>query len=215
MGIRGLAIQKLQLFARQSNLLSSHSLITMIQGILLAAGASRRFGADKLTQRLPDGEQVAVRACRNLLSSTDKVLAVVRPNSPVLTRQLQTLGAEVIVCVDSELGMGVSLAFAIRACPHANGWVIALADMPWIMPTTIEKVTNELRAGAKIVAPCWQGQRGHPVGFSKIFGSELAQLQGDSGAKSLLQTHIQQLKLIDCNDPGVLQDIDHPTDLSK
>lgn len=187
----------------------------MIQGILLAAGASRRFGADKLTQRLPDGEQVAVRACHNLLSSTDKVLAVVRPNSPVLAGQLQDLGAEIVVCSAAESGMGTSLAFAIRACPHASGWVIALADMPWIMPTTIEKIANELRTGAKIIAPCWQGQRGHPVGFSKIFGSELAQLQGDKGAKSLLQTHIQQLKLIDCNDPGVLQDIDHPTDLSK
>lgn len=187
----------------------------MIQGVLLAAGASRRFGVDKLTQRLPDGEQLAVRACRNLLSNTDKVLAVVRPNSPVLTHQLQDLGVEAIVFAEADLGMGASLAFAIRACPHASGWVIALADMPWIMPTTIEKITDALRSGAKIVAPIWQGQRGHPVGFSAIFGSELAQLQGDSGAKSLIQANIHHLKLIDCDDPGVLQDIDHPADLIK
>lgn len=186
----------------------------MIQGILLAAGASRRFGADKLTQQLADGEQIAVLACRNLLSSTDQVLAVVRPNSQVLSSQLQTLGAKVSVCADAELGMGVSLAFAIRACPNASGWLIALADMPWIMPSTIKRLANELRAGAKIVAPCWQGQRGHPVGFSSIFGSELAQLQGDMGAKHLIHSHFQQLIMIDCNDPGVLKDIDHPKDLT-
>jgi len=46
----------------------------------LAAGASRRFGANKLTQTLRDGDLVAVRACRNLLAGTDKVVAVVRPN---------------------------------------------------------------------------------------------------------------------------------------
>lgn len=186
----------------------------MIQGILLAAGSSRRFGSDKLIQRLPGGELVAVQAYRNLLPNTDKVLVVARPNSPVLVGQLQKSGAEVIVCSDAESGMGNSLAFAIRACLNASGWVIALADMPWIKPTTIEKIAGELRAGTQIAAPCWQGQRGHPVGFSEVFGPELVQLQGDAGAKSLLETHRQKLKLIDCDDPGVLLDIDHPADLN-
>jgi len=46
-------------------------------GLLLAAGSSRRFGADKLTQPLPEGDWLAVRACRNLLAGIDRVLAVV------------------------------------------------------------------------------------------------------------------------------------------
>ena len=66
-----------------------------IVGILLAAGASRRFGADKLTHSLPNGDLVAVRACRNLLAGTDSVLAVVRPGSEQLAALLQAEGAEV------------------------------------------------------------------------------------------------------------------------
>ncbi|WAK00497.1 nucleotidyltransferase family protein [Methylobacter sp. YRD-M1] len=188
-------------------------LMDPIIGILLAAGASRRFGADKLTHILPDGGQIAVHACRNLLAGTDGVLAVVRPGSEELAARLQAEGAEVRICADAEQGMGMSLAFGIRARPEAAGWLVALADMPWIMPATIRRVADEIRLGTLIAAPCWQGQRGHPVGFSQVLGPDLAALNGDAGAKSVVQAHLEQLCLVDCNDPGVLRDIDKPQDL--
>jgi molybdenum cofactor cytidylyltransferase len=184
-----------------------------IVGILLAAGASRRFGSNKLTGSLPDGGPVAVRACRNLLAGTDRVLAVVRPGSEELTALLQAEGAEVRVCANAGQGMGASLSFGIRACPEAAGWLIALADMPWIEPVTIRNVADALRSGALVAAPCWQGRRGHPVGFAHVLGPELAALSGDEGAKAVIQAHLDQLRLIDCADAGVLRDIDKPEDL--
>ena len=187
----------------------------MIQGILLAAGCSRRFGSDKLIQTLPSGQRVVLQAYKNMLQAIDQVLVVVKLDNQNLINQLKCVGAEVVLYENAEQGMGNSLACGIRASLEAKGWVIALADMPWIKPGTIKQVTNELNSGAAIIAPTWQGQRGHPVGFSAIFGSELAQLQGDSGAKSLIQANVHHLKLFDCDDPGVLQDIDHPADLIK
>jgi molybdenum cofactor cytidylyltransferase len=184
-----------------------------IVGILLAAGASRRFGADKLSHSLPEGDLVAVRACRALLAGTDAVLAVVRPGNGELAARLQAEGAEVRICADAGLGMGASLAFGVRACPEAAGWLVALADMPWIAPATIRQVADALRSGALIAAPCWQGQRGHPVGFSHVLGPNLTALNGDAGAKAVIQAHIEQLRLVDCDDPGVLRDIDTPEDL--
>ena len=186
-----------------------------IAGILLAAGASRRFGADKLTQKLPDGSLVAVRACRNLLAATDKVLAVVRPGSEALAAQLSAAGAEVGICTDAENGMSASLVFGIRSCPEASGWLIALADMPWIAPKTIRKVVDALRLGAPIAVPCWLGRHGHPVGFSQALGPDLAALRGDAGAKAVIQAYLDQAHLIDCNDPGIFKDIDRPEDLSS
>lgn len=91
--------------------------------------------------------------------------------------------------------------------------MIALADMPWINPVTIAQVADALRSGAPIAAPAWQGQRGHPVGFSQAFGAELAALTGDGGAKSLIQVYRERVRLVDCADPGVLRDIDAPEDL--
>jgi molybdenum cofactor cytidylyltransferase len=184
-----------------------------IVGILLAAGASRRFGADKLTHILPNGDLMAVRACRNLLAGTDSVLVVVRPGSDQLAALLQAEGAEVRVCPDADQGMSASLVFGVRARPEATGWLIALADMPWIAPTTIRKVADALRLGATIVAPTWQGRRGHPVGFSQVLGPKIAALSGDEGAKAVIQAYLGQLQLINCDDSGVLQDIDKPEDL--
>ncbi len=185
-----------------------------IVGILLAAGASQRFGADKLSHMLPDGELVAVRACRNLLAGTDKVLVVVRPGSEILAAQLQTEGAELRICSNAEMGMSASLVFGIQASPEAAGWVIALADMPWILPMTIRKVADALRLGATIALPCWQGRRGHPVGFSHALGPELLALSGDVGAKAVIQSNIELSHIINCDDPGILQDIDRPEDLN-
>ncbi len=187
--------------------------MSSIIGILLAAGTGRRFGGDKLSQALPEGECVAVRACRNLAAEVDRVVAVVRPDCEVLAARLQAEGAEVAVCMDAEQGMGVSLAFAISLCPKADGWVIALADMPWIAPASIRAVADSLRAGAMIAAPSWQGQRGHPVGFSQGLAAELLALSGDAGAKAVIQRHHQQLSLLACDDPGILRDIDKPEDL--
>lgn len=184
-----------------------------ITGILLAAGASRRFGTDKLTQSLPNGVPVAVQACRHLLMACDQVLVVVRPGSTTLIDQLTPLGVEIAVCDTASQGMGASLAFAIQSRPDAHAWLIALADMPGIQTETLRQVADALRDGALLAAPQFQGRRGHPVGFSAALGEALRNLQGDQGAKSLLRTHAQALTQIDCEDPGILWDIDHPEDL--
>lgn len=187
--------------------------MTTIMGILLAAGSSSRFGADKLNQPLPDGVPLAVQACRHLLQGTDGVLAVLRPDKPELANSLRREGAQVVVFEQAALGMGASLAFAVRHTAKASGWVVALADMPWIAPSTIRTVTEAVRTGAMIAAPRWQGKRGHPVGFAGEWRDALLALQGDEGAKSLLQTHRQQVRLLACDDPGVLLDVDQPDDL--
>lgn len=187
--------------------------MTAMTGILLAAGASRRFGANKLLQTLADGEPLAVHACRHLLAVTDNVLAVVRPASEVLAEHLRTEGADVRICVDAEQGMGTSLAFGVASALDAESWLIALADMPFIKRSTIDAVAEAMRCGALIAAPCWQGQRGHPVGFSQVLRAQLLDLDGDVGAKSVIQSYRDHLQLIEVDDPGILRDIDHPGDI--
>lgn len=184
-----------------------------IVGILLAAGSGKRFGSDKLLQPLPDGNPIAVLACRNLLIGLDKVFAVVRPGNEALADLLRAEGAVVDVCIDAGQGMGNSLAFGIGVNPTASGWVIALADMPWIAPPSIVNVAAALREGALIAAPSYRARRGHPVGFSNALYRELIALSGDVGAKSLLQSHKNRVCLVECDDPGILKDVDHPDDL--
>jgi molybdenum cofactor cytidylyltransferase len=183
-------------------------------GVLLAAGSATRFGGGKLLAPLDDGTPVGVRALRSLLPCVDTVIAVVRPGDEALARQLADNGATVTVCPSAAEGMGQSLAWAIRATPLARAWVVALGDMPWIQPATTRRVVDALAGGSALAAAMHRGERGHPVGFSKVFFAELAALSGDEGAKIMLRAHASKLRLIETEDAGVLRDVDTPGDLS-
>ena len=182
-------------------------------GILLAAGASKRFGSDKLMHRLAGGTPVAAAALANLRAAIPNVIAVVRPGMPALEKLLSEAGATVILCANADEGMGASLAAAVSASGDVAGWVVALADMPFIRPETIKKIAASLAAGAAIAAPAYRGDRGHPVGLSARFRAQLESLHGDEGARALLKQNPSLIELIEVDDPGVCRDIDTQADL--
>ncbi|HXE38680.1 MAG TPA: nucleotidyltransferase family protein [Azonexus sp.] len=184
-----------------------------IIGILLAAGQGSRFGSDKLLHRLPDGTPLAVAAARNLRPACDRVIAILRPDSDFLAGLLTAAGCETVICPEAESGMGHSLAAGVKASPQAAGWLVALADMPFIAPASHQAVASGLSAGASLVACEYQGRRGHPVGFAGHWFAQLAALSGDQGGKPILEAHRQDLILCPVDDPGVLRDIDRPADL--
>jgi molybdenum cofactor cytidylyltransferase len=186
-----------------------------IIGILLAAGSGSRFSPDgsndKLLATLPDGIPLAAASLCLLQPVCDRVIAVVRPEALTLTSVLATKGAEVLPCPNAAEGMGASLAWAARAClRHPASCIVALADMPWIRPQTFTQIAALLALHA-VVAPVFEGRRGHPVGFAGALLPMLATLTGDAGARHLLQG--RQIYRMDCDDPGVLRDVDRPQDL--
>jgi len=185
-----------------------------VVGILLAAGRGTRFGGAKLVAPLPgSGVPVAVAALKNLRAALPDVIAVVRPDDDALAALLEGEGARVIRAERADEGMGASLAAGVAAAADANGWLVALADMPWIAPATHARVAAGLRDGARIVAPQCNGRRGHPVGFAAALREELLALGGDEGARRVLQAHRDALTPIEVDDAGVLRDVDRPGDL--
>ena len=189
-------------------------------GFLLAAGFSRRFGAaDKLLQPLPDGRLIAIAAAEHLIQAIPTCIAVVRSENKVLAQLLTDKGFRLVFCDETKPEMADSLATAIRfstGFAEANdGFVIALADMPYIQTNTIRAVAAQLKAGASIVIPTHQNQRGHPVGFAAKFRNELEGLQGDEGARTIIKHHANEVILLACDDAGILADIDTPADLSQ
>ena len=187
----------------------------MIVGILLAAGESRRFGSRKLLHPLADGTPIGVRSAAKLAGAVDRAIAVVSPDDGELIDRLVRTAVELCACPQAHEGMGSSLGCGVRAAADADGWVIALADMPFVLPATIAAVTQALRAGAPIVAPVYRGERGHPVGIAREYFAELAALTGDVGAKGILRRDRARIVLLPVDDPGVHRDIDTPKDLSS
>jgi molybdenum cofactor cytidylyltransferase len=185
-----------------------------IAGILLAAGSGSRFGGGKLLAALPDGTPIGVRSASNLVAVLPETIAVVRPGDAALAAKLAAVGVRVSVCPDAATGMGASLAHGVAQSGAADGYVIALADMPWIAATTILAVADALRQGAAIVVPRHRGQRGHPVGFAATHRAALLALTGDAGARAILAT-ATGIRWLDVDDPGALRDVDVAADLDS
>jgi molybdenum cofactor cytidylyltransferase len=183
-------------------------------GLLLAAGSATRFGSDKLRHALPHGVAIAVQAARHLKAEIPRVVAVVRPGADATAQALAAEGCEVAVCDRAAEGMGASLACGARAAGTADGYLVALADMPFVRPSTIAAVRDALAQGALLAAPYWRARRGHPVGFAGSLRSELERLAGDEGAKRLLEARAADLVKVPVGDPGALRDIDRPEDLA-
>jgi molybdenum cofactor cytidylyltransferase len=185
----------------------------IIVGILLAAGAGSRFGGEKLLHPLADGVAIAAHAARNLLAVAPEAVAVVRWGDFPLYDMLEQEGCQVVMFKDAARGMGATLAHAIGHARSADGWVIALADMPRIAPDTVKKIIAALQDGALIAAPVRNGERGHPVGFGAPLREELLALSGDQGARAVIERHRDAVKLVECDDPGIVLDIDRKSDL--
>jgi len=186
-----------------------------IVGILLAAGSGSRFGGGKLLHPLSDGTPIGVASLRNLKNALPDVIAVVRNGDNQLRDLLEAEGVAVHLCEDANLGMARSFACGIAASQDAEGWIIALGDMPFLQPQTIVAVAASIAQTGRIAVAAYRGQRGHPVGFGRRYRDELLELKGDEGARSVIGRHPGDLEIVECDDHGVLRDIDTPADLAR
>ncbi len=100
-----------------------------------------------------------------------------------------------------------------RSCQSSGGRLAGLADMPVLPVAAISGVRNALQAGAVLASPVFKDRRGHPVGFAASYRAELLALQGDAGARSLLERDLSRLLLIEINHQGIFADIDRQQDL--
>ncbi|CAI1041228.1 nucleotidyltransferase family protein [Serratia marcescens] len=190
----------------------------MTTGIVItAAGRGERFiqaggRGNKLNAGFADaaGERRSLfeHTLRQALASGLPVQVVTRPdNLPVLAA---CAANQVPVTLLASAGLGDSIAAGVAATPHWQGWLIHLADMPFVGADVFRQVADALRQHA-IVRPCYAQQPGHPVGFSALLRKPLCQLRGDNGARELLQG--AAVHLLPLEHPGVVQDIDLPSQL--
>lgn len=200
-----------------------------VMGIMLAAGEAQRFGSDKRQALLPDGQCLLQCSLQQLYPCVDGIVLVVKQSAPWLEALLQAFPRVELLQVPTSKGLGDSLAAAIQcingvdveAKGEAKGMdksptdavLLALGDMPWIKPYTYQHLRTALAHHA-IVAPTYQGKRGHPVGFQRNYFNALSRCKGERGAYSLLANAGVDLHCCTLEDPGVLADIDRPEDIN-
>ena len=166
----------------------------MIAAVVLAAGASSRFGSPKQALLLPRVLE-RVRASR-----ADDVVVVLGAHD------LET-DARLVRCSDWERGPGASLRCGLVALgPDVEAAVVVLADGPNLAPAAIDRVVEAWRDfGTEVVAASYRGQRGHPVLLARPAWERVP----DDGARALTPL------LVQCDDLGSPGDVDTVDDLSR
>jgi CTP:molybdopterin cytidylyltransferase MocA len=166
----------------------------MVAAVVLAAGASTRFGSPK--QRLLLGP-VLGRVRR--ATSIDDIVVVLGAHD------VET-DARAIHCPGWERGPGASLRCGLAELPpDAEAAVVVLADGPALSPEAIDRVVAAWRDGdSDVVAASYGGNRGHPV----VLGRDIWARVPDEGARAL------EPALVPCDDLGSPGDVNTPTDLA-
>ncbi|CAI0793643.1 molybdenum hydroxylase accessory protein, YgfJ family [Serratia ficaria] len=190
----------------------------MTTGILIAAaGRGERFvraggQGNKLNAEFADAaglqRPLFEHTLRQALASGLPVRVVTRPDNLQVQR---VCGAyQVPVTLLASAALGESIAAGVAATPHWRGWLVHLADMPFVTPDIFLLVADALQRHP-IVRPCVGQLPGHPVGFSALLRKSLCRLRGDNGARALLQE--EAVYLLPLDRAGVVQDIDLPSQL--
>jgi molybdenum cofactor cytidylyltransferase len=188
-----------------------------IDAILLAAGSSSRFGSDKRLHQI-DGVPMLQHSIATLIDRVRFVLVVLRLSDKkslpdLLGGFVQDQRIKTVFIEQPERGMGSNLAQAVRQLPDDCAAVlISLADMPFLKNETVKKVVAAYQP-EKIIVPVRvdensERHRGHPVLFTRCFFAELECLQGDRGARVILQAHAGAIEELVLDDDGILRDVD-------
>lgn len=184
----------------------------MIPGLVLAAGEGTRFGSDNKLLAPVGGEPIVVRAVGTLLAAeVDPVTVVVGHEADRVRAALSKLPVRTVENPRYREGQATSVRAGIEALPgDAPAVVVALGDMPFVDPGTVDALCRAYRAGSgTALAAAVDGQRGNPVLFDRQHFDALVDLEGDVGGRGILR---EEGVLVETGDPGVLRDVDWPAD---
>ncbi|WP_459546505.1 nucleotidyltransferase family protein [Nocardia sp. X0981] len=180
--------------------------MTEAAGVVLAAGAGRRFGRPKAEVRYA-GERLVDRAVRLLQAGGCARVIVV---SGAVT--LRVDGAVVVHNPKWPTGMGSSLTTGLRAV-HESVAVVVPVDMPWLGAGSVHRLRH---CGARLAVATYRNRPGHPVLLgAEYFAAVAAEAIGDIGARRFLAARPGLVRYVPCDGTGYPDDVDTPEDLRR
>jgi len=187
-----------------------------VSALVLAAGPSRRMGAPKLAL-LVDGvpmlRRVVDAAVRSRVRETVVVLGA---HQEAYRPLLAGAPVHIVENPDYEHGMSTSIRTGVAALSsESEAVVILVADQPGVSAAVVNRLIDAYVAERKrIVASAYRGTVGVPVLFDGALYLELLTLEGDAGARSVIETYPQHGIAVPLED-DLWQDVDTPEDLAR
>jgi len=187
------------------------------EGILLAAGESRRMGYPKPLLEIGGRTFVAILA-EAMLAAVGRLIVVVGSRSEAVRRAVPDDQRISVVENSGYLRGQLSSIKVGLACVDAgaSGVLVHLADHPMVRAATFAALIAKFRRSRKpIVIARYDGRRGHPVLFARELFGELAAAPEDQGARAVVAADPARVEYVDADDLGVLTDLDTPEDLDR
>ncbi|MDP6565806.1 MAG: molybdopterin-binding/glycosyltransferase family 2 protein [Alphaproteobacteria bacterium] len=185
-----------------------------IAALVLAAGQSRRMGADNKLLAEIDGKAMLARVVEAVLASqAGPVLAVTGHQADQVKAVLAPYDIPMVDNPAFAEGLSTSMQAGLAALPEdADGAVVLLGDMPRIGAHHIDRLIAAFNPveGQAICVPTHGGKRGNPVLFARRYFAEMQEVAGDVGAKHLIGLHEDQVAEVAMDDDGIFLDIDTP-----
>ena len=184
-----------------------------IHVLVLAAGASSRFGSTKQLVRVNGRPLMHTAVSRAVELAGHSVTVVLGAHAGELAPLLKHSPASVAVNRDWSEGIASSIRAGLAHAPStADGVLIALADQAAVTTEDLRRLVGAWRRDtSSIVAAQYAGSVGVPAIFPRWCFRELNELRGDRGAQLLLQRHVDRLVKLPM--PSAELDIDRPEDL--
>ena len=182
----------------------------MISTILLAAGQSKRMNTENKLVKKIKGIPLIKCALNNILKSSVNEIVIVLGYQSEIIEKLIDKNDKIKFVFNSnfETGMASSIRKGVEnLSKKTDAFFISLGDMPSINYDTYDQLI-ECKKNQKIIVPMFKGQKGNPVLFPKSFEKIMLSIQGDCGAKKILENNKKQVLNIEINDPGIIKDID-------
>lgn len=185
----------------------------MIAGVVLAAGASRRFGGVKQLAQY-DGRSLLGHAiaAMDAVAEVDETVVVLGANAQAIMQVVPLGRARVVVCRQWEDGISASIAVGLEAVAEAEAAVLTLADQPLVGSAAIERVVRG-RNSAGVVGAGYRQGPGYPVLLERSAFDLADSLRGEAGAETLLER--PGAVSVDCDDVASPADVDSPPDLAR
>jgi len=185
-----------------------------VTAIVLAAGLSTRFGeANKLLGHF-DGEPMVRKVVRSTIEAGYSVVAVTGHEADELEVALADL-EQVQFAENARFpeGLGTSIACGVAAARDAEGWLIVPGDMPRLKVATLVKIGETgLYQGQDGLVACRLGKMtSPPCYFGRSYFGDLTRLEGDQGAKAILDAHPERRIVLEF-DVAELEDVDYPAE---
>ncbi len=189
----------------------------LISAIVLAAGASTRFGQCKQLLDWKGKPMLAHVTDVALQAGLDPVIVVLGCQAEETYSALGNRPVQRLVNRRWGEGMSTSVQTGLAAVPPwAEGAIFLQCDQPRVTADLLRAMVDRFeQTEASIVHPVHDGRRGTPVLFSRRFFPELSAVTGDKGGRSLIESHPEAVATVAVDDPDLLADIDTPADYEQ